>query len=66
MQELCLGGMSFKLTDKLINEEHFPVLKSLQLKGTSQNIMDIDDGTMSNIKVMSATSLRELEFHFCQ
>lgn len=66
MKELCLGGLSFKLTNKLITKENFPVLQSLTLRGTSQNIMDIDDSIIRKIQIMSATSLRELEFHFCR
>lgn len=65
MQELCLGG-AFRLNDKLITQEYFPVLKSLHLLGTSQDFMQIEDGTIRNIQIMSATSLRELELHTCR
>lgn len=66
MKELCLGGDSFKLTNELITQENFPVLESLALRGTSQNSMDIDDRIIRNIQIMSVTSLREVEFHFCR
>ncbi|XP_050723674.1 vasorin-like [Eriocheir sinensis] len=65
MKELCLGGLSFKLTNNLITQENFPVLESLALRGTSQNTMDIDDTITRNIQIMSVASLREVEFHFC-
>lgn len=65
MREICLGG-TFKLTDKFITQEHFPVLESLHLRGTSESHMEIDAGTIRNINIMSATSLNVLELHYCR
>ncbi|KAG0726553.1 Leucine-rich repeat-containing protein 15 [Chionoecetes opilio] len=65
LQELCVGGSKFILSDRLISAQHFPVLERLHLKGTSGTMMNVDDNILTNIQHMSTTSLNTLELDFC-
>ncbi|XP_063870683.1 slit homolog 1 protein-like isoform X1 [Scylla paramamosain] len=65
LKDLCLGGRKFNLNARLFTQEQFPILRSLHLKGTSQQYLDIPDKALRNIQNMSTTSLTTLELDFC-
>lgn len=64
--ELCLGGPRFTLSDKLVNQNIFPVLGSLQLRGNSQTPIMMNDKSQRNIQAMTAQSLHTLELSSCR
>ncbi|XP_071551851.1 uncharacterized protein [Panulirus ornatus] len=64
--ELCLGGPSFTLSDKLVNQNKFPVLGSLQLRGNSQTPIMMNEKSQRNIQAMTAQSLHTLELSSCR
>nr|XP_045624267.1 leucine-rich repeat-containing G-protein coupled receptor 4-like [Procambarus clarkii] len=65
VKELCLGGTVFKLSDNLISHDTFPILESLQLKGTTQNPVYIKEIFQRDIQIMAEISLHTLELKSC-
>lgn len=66
LEELCLGGSDFKLNDQLINNNSFPMLGKLQLRGNPQNKIDVSDESMRNIVSMTTQSLHTLQLESCR